>query len=93
MKSNSARGRKISFLHRQSLRRIEDLHALDSCRAKAMQSVLEERNPNVLASSSTVVPVDVSRVALAENLETAPPSLGSFSFRTAICAACRSCLH
>ena len=55
------------------LRKIEELslRALDSCRAvgqkEAIQSLLEERSPYVLASSSTVVPVDFSRVALAEN--------------------------
>ena len=64
--SSEAGGRKISSLHRQSLRRIEKLrlHALDSCRAlgrqEAMQSLLEGRS--VLASSSTV-PVDVSSLS------------------------------
>ena len=37
-----------------------------------MQSLREERSPHVLASSSRAWPVGVSRVALAENLETAP---------------------
>ena len=67
--SNVAR-EKISILHGQSLRKLDD-----SCRAlgqkEATQS-LQGRSPYVLASSSTVVPFDVSRVALAENSESAP---------------------
>ena len=50
-----------------------NLHALDSCRAHglraAMQSLLKGRSPYVLACLWTVVPVDISRVALTEVLE------------------------
>ena len=76
--SGVARGQKISLFHRQSLREVEklSLHAFDSCRAldqkEAMQSFLTGRSTNVFASSFTVVPVDVSRDALAEHLETIP---------------------
>ena len=64
--------------HRESQRRIEELslRALDSCRAlsqkDAIHSLLKGLSSKVLAFSSTVVSLDVSRVALAENLESAP---------------------
>ena len=47
---------------------------LGSCRAwpeGADQSLLKERSPYVLASWGTVVPLDVSGVALAEHVESA----------------------
>ena len=73
-----ARESKIRILHGQVQRRIEELglRALDSTRAlnqkEAMQSLLKGRSPYTFSSSTAVVPVDVSKVALAENLDSAP---------------------
>ena len=50
-----------------------------------MQSLGKERSPYVLVSSSTVVLFDVSRVALAENQETAP-FVDELLRRIAICS-------
>ena len=69
---------KIRDLHAQVQRRIEllGLRALDSTRAlnqkEAMDSLLKGRSPYMFSSSTAVVPVDVSKVALAENLDSAP---------------------